>query len=83
MTLAPDDPRHGTVNGYKNHYCRCDKCRTAATMCHREWRHRRHLALGDPRHGTQNGYVNYNCRCPACKEAQAEYMRVRRRKWQS
>lgn len=27
--LAPDDPRHGTANGYTNWSCRCEPCRTA------------------------------------------------------
>jgi WhiB family redox-sensing transcriptional regulator len=27
--LAPDDPRHGTVNGYNNFDCRCPDCREA------------------------------------------------------
>lgn len=34
--LQPDDPRHGTVNGYGNHACRCDRCRTAHTTYLRE-----------------------------------------------
>jgi hypothetical protein len=29
MSLAPDDPRHGTTNGYNNLGCRCDACRAA------------------------------------------------------
>lgn len=28
-TMTPDDPRHGTVNGYRNLHCHCDKCRDA------------------------------------------------------
>ncbi len=27
----PVDPRHGTVNGYSNLRCRCDRCRAAQT----------------------------------------------------
>ena len=27
--LAPDDPRHGTFNGYCNLKCRCAPCREA------------------------------------------------------
>lgn len=27
--LAPDDPRHGTANGYLNYGCRCDACKDA------------------------------------------------------
>ena len=29
--LEPDDPRHGTTNGYGNLGCRCDACRAAAS----------------------------------------------------
>lgn len=29
MSLAVDDPRHGTLNGYTNLKCRCSPCRTA------------------------------------------------------
>lgn len=28
-TLTPDDPRHGTINAYVNHRCRCEPCRAA------------------------------------------------------
>jgi hypothetical protein len=28
--------RHGTVNAYHNYGCRCDLCRTAASVHHRE-----------------------------------------------
>lgn len=27
----PSDPRHGTLNGYQNQRCRCDRCRAANT----------------------------------------------------
>jgi hypothetical protein len=42
------DPRHGTLNGYTNHACRCDLCTTANTEAHREYmegnkeQHRKH-----------------------------------------
>jgi hypothetical protein len=36
MTLAPDDPRHGTTNGYGNLRCRCQPCRDAWAAKHRE-----------------------------------------------
>jgi hypothetical protein len=32
-----DDPRHGTVNGYRNHGCRCPECRVANTVNHHEY----------------------------------------------
>lgn len=35
--LAEGDPRHGTLNGYKNHYCRCPACRAENTRTHREY----------------------------------------------
>ena len=28
-SLVPEDPRHGTANGYHNHKCRCERCKTA------------------------------------------------------
>lgn len=30
-TLPSGDPRHGTLNGYQYHGCRCDRCRSANT----------------------------------------------------
>lgn len=29
--LSPDDPRHGTQNGYGNLKCRCEPCKKANT----------------------------------------------------
>ena len=29
--LPEDDPRHGSVNGYRNYACRCEACRAAST----------------------------------------------------
>lgn len=29
LAANPDDPRHGTINGYTNGECRCDRCRDA------------------------------------------------------
>lgn len=28
----PDDPRHGSLNGYDNLDCRCDRCKAAAKV---------------------------------------------------
>jgi hypothetical protein len=41
--LAPDDPRHGTDNGYKNLYCRCERCRAANTASHLDYMQRRRV----------------------------------------
>jgi hypothetical protein len=38
--LKDDDPRHGTVNGYNNLYCRCQPCRDAWAKDHNEYMHR-------------------------------------------
>ena len=80
--LAPDDPRHGTFNGYASHRCRCDECRRANAAYHRQNRARLTGTLGadDPAHGTLNGYGNYCCRCDACRAVKAAYQRARRAK---
>lgn len=69
--MHPDDSRHGTVNGYSNHGCRCQKCRDAWTPAVLELRHARAAKItpDDPRHGTYNFYVNHRCRCELCREA--------------
>lgn len=36
-TLAPGDPRHGTVNGYSNYRCRCQACTRANTDAWWRW----------------------------------------------
>jgi hypothetical protein len=34
--MHENDPRHGTVNGYSNLGCRCQPCRDAWAVYHRE-----------------------------------------------
>jgi hypothetical protein len=58
MTLAPDDPRHGTRNGYGNLRCRCDACRVAA----REY---------NKAHGYA-GYARDLCACGNKKDVRSE-----------
>jgi hypothetical protein len=41
FAASPDDPRHGTDNGYKNLRCRCDACRIANTASQAAYRARR------------------------------------------
>jgi len=36
----PDDPRHGTLNGYQRHKCRCGPCTQANTDWSLEYYHR-------------------------------------------
>jgi len=42
--LTPDDPRHGTANGYTNHLCRCPPCR----MAHYAYLRKRVLTSAQP-----------------------------------
>lgn len=35
----PDDPRHGTTNGYGNLRCRCERCTEAWRKRHLEYMH--------------------------------------------
>ncbi len=37
MRSNPDDPRHGTRNGYRICRCRCDTCTAQATLRNREY----------------------------------------------
>lgn len=81
LIMEPEDPRHGTVNGYVNLGCRCDECYAAnAAYQVPRARQRRRLGLpeGDPRHGTDNGYTNYGDRCPECVAARAQVAYLRR-----
>lgn len=67
--LAPDDPRHGTPNGYNNHGCRCVDCKAAQRADNiRRRRERLSRPIPDHVHGTDNGYTSYKCKCPACVE---------------
>ena len=71
---GPDDPRHGTENGYSNLYCRCDLCRAAWAASVKARKARRPpLAPDDPRHGLYATYSNWSCRCDRCRAAWTEY----------
>jgi hypothetical protein len=67
--LYPDDPRHGTPNGYGNLGCRCAACREANRV-----NHARYMAkvraeariLGE--HGKSLAYDS-GCRCEGCRTA--------------
>lgn len=75
MRDDPTDPRHGSVNGYTNHGCRCERCRAAEARRQKRWRASVSLRPDDPQHGTNNGYTNYGCRCPRCSAAHKAYNR--------
>lgn len=65
----PNDPRHGTQNGYGNLACRCPRCRAANVETMRLARECRASQIPADRHGRQTTYFNYSCRCSFCKEA--------------
>lgn len=70
--LAPDDPRHGTTNGYGNLGCRCEACREANRVNHAAYmakvRATGELSNKDAKHGTSYRY-DVGCRCDECREA--------------
>jgi DNA mismatch endonuclease (patch repair protein) len=68
--LTPDDPRHGTTNGYGNLGCRCEPCRDANRRYHAEYRARRPAPADAPdaAHGTCYRY-DVGCRCDECRAA--------------
>jgi hypothetical protein len=67
MTLAPDDPRHGTENGYSNLDCRCQPCRDAFAARMRKYKARiRAEHREPPEHGTRYAYEFFKCRCARC-----------------
>jgi hypothetical protein len=77
--LAPDDPRHGTANGYINLGCRCVPCKGAYADWMREARARRaSREIPEHIHGTENGYCNYVCHCEKCTEAHRQKRRLDR-----
>ena len=76
LLTDPDDPRHGTINGYGNHGCRCPPCTAANAEMVANARDRRiGQAIPEHVHGTENGYSNWRCRCDDCREAHAAAMR--------
>lgn len=76
LLTNPDDPRHGTINAYSYHGCRCDRCKAAQKESVAAARDRRQNGeIPEHVHGTENGYSNYRCRCDRCKDAHAEVAR--------
>lgn len=70
----PDDPRHGTPNGYINGKCRCDRCLPVGRAYHRKATREAHdrragIPVPDEVHGSWDGYSNWDCRCRYCKSA--------------
>lgn len=70
--LGPQDPRHGTTNGYGNLGCRCERCREANRIAHAQYRRKAitegRLVTEDVEHGTPYRY-DVGCRCDPCRQA--------------
>jgi hypothetical protein len=78
--LPQGDPRHGTVNGYRNLGCRCLACREAAREDHRKYMDRVRVegrVLSE--HGTELAYSS-GCRCDVCREAHNKRSREYKRR---
>lgn len=79
LITNPADERHGTLNAYVNHHCRCQACTEANSAAQVEARLRRASKVIPAHvHGSANGYINYKCRCPDCTAGYAESVRERR-----
>lgn len=83
--IAPDDPRHGTNNGYDNLGCRCAPCREAKRVYQLDYAHRtgrrrsmqEYNASRTRTHGRASTY-NAGCRCDECRtNASARRQRIR------
>ena len=81
--LDPIDRRHGTLNGYEYHRCRCDACRAANNRRNAVRRAkgsvplkihlaRVHAKAQHIEHGTSWAYEGKGCRCDLCREARRE-----------
>ena len=78
--MTPDDPRHGSVNGYSNLACRCQPCKNAWAAAVRKRKAERTLrGPSDDIHGKTTTYTNWGCRCRPCTDAHATYYRNLRR----
>ncbi|TYL50059.1 hypothetical protein FXB39_10360 [Nocardioides sp. BGMRC 2183] len=81
--LPPDDPRHGTTNGYGNWGCRCDPCREANRKNHQAYVERvrgtGQLTGEGVTHGTAYRY-QMGCRCEECREARNKKSREDKRR---
>jgi hypothetical protein len=76
--LLADDPRHGTVSGYTNHGCRCDRCSQAQSDRGRLRRRSGEYVPGaDAEHGIRREYLR-GCRCDDCRAANAAHGRAMR-----
>lgn len=83
LLTNPLDPRHGSVNAYTNHNCRCDRCKAANARQQKAARERRRQTpyeeIPAQVHGTENGYTNWGCRCGPCTDAHNENARNKRK----
>jgi hypothetical protein len=70
VSLARNDPRHGTMNGYSNHGCRCNGCRIANTAYYRAHRQGGYRQDACPTCGKPKRVIARQCR--GCENAERE-----------
>lgn len=77
VELSPRDHRHGTIGGYSNWDCRCDRCTKAHSAYHKAYvlktgRVKRTIEeiRANPRwkHGGKYSYYDKKCRCEKCMD---------------
>ena len=62
LAMRPDDPRHGTANGYSNLGCRCSECCAAQTAYAKERGIGGYMTIPCPKCGTGMWYYAKMCR---------------------
>lgn len=73
-------PKHGTINRYSNHGCRCKRCSKAWGDYYRQRREAyRNGPIPERVHGTWTGYSNYKCRCELCRAVPAAARKRKKR----
>lgn len=71
----PDHPHNASC--YRNHACRCVRCRKAnAEKSMRRRQERDPSTLPDSKHGKASTYNNWGCRCARCTKAWADACRT-------
>lgn len=80
LPLAPDDPRHGTLNGYTQLRCRCDRCRAAKLDYQREYR-RKQAQRPDSKHSQRELRRAYEQR-PEVQQRKHELLLEKQREYQ-
>ena len=66
--ISDNDSRHGTTNGYNNQGCRCQPCKTANALAHKDYVHRLKLSGLCRRCARPIGQSKSVVFCASCRE---------------